>query len=241
MRPFHYLSLNCLLTLMVAAYLSSACSKAGETRLGVNTPEKERASEVPSGGEAEKASNPQTACEEQPEEQRAAYRVEGKMKQKLGSAFSYYASAREAMKNSQRHLLASVFILPVIREHQAELEKLIESFGALTDELQQIESIIKMNKFVQSWPFLETDFTKFLKGLSLSPSTQFKLGRRYYIGRGIDKDEQQAVKWCRKAAEQNHAQAQFILGMCYANGRGVEKDTQQAVVWYRKAEEQKHA
>ena len=32
------------------------------------------------------------------------------------------------------------------------------------------------------------------------------------MGRGVAKDEVEAVKWFRKAAEQNYAQAQFFLG-----------------------------
>ncbi len=67
------------------------------------------------------------------------------------------------------------------------------------------------------------------------------LGGMYAIGRGVPKDEQQAVVWYRKAAEQGNAIAQFNLGVMYANGQGVPKDEQQAVVWYRKAAEQGHA
>lgn len=52
------------------------------------------------------------------------------------------------------------------------------------------------------------------------------------------KDDQQAVAWYRKAAEQGDAHAQFILGLMYFDGRGVAKDDLQAVTWYRKAAEQ---
>ncbi len=40
----------------------------------------------------------------------------------------------------------------------------------------------------------------------------------------MTKDYVEAVKWYRKAAEQNHAVAQVNLGVCYANGNGVVKD-----------------
>ena len=55
------------------------------------------------------------------------------------------------------------------------------------------------------------------------------------------KDEAEAVKWYRKAAEQNDAEAQYNLGVCYANGQGVAKDEVEAVKWYRKAAEQNYA
>ena len=55
---------------------------------------------------------------------------------------------------------------------------------------------------------------------------------------GVAKDQAEAVKWYRKAAEQNLARAQYNLGVCYADGEGVAKDQVEAVKWYRKAAEQ---
>jgi TPR repeat protein len=54
----------------------------------------------------------------------------------------------------------------------------------------------------------------------------------------VAKDEAEAVKWYRKAAEQGNAGAQFNLGFCYAYGQGVVKNEAEAVKWYRKAAEQ---
>ena len=45
------------------------------------------------------------------------------------------------------------------------------------------------------------------------------------------KDYSEAVKWWRKAAEQNLAQAQFNLGNSYAMGQGVTKDYVEAYKW----------
>jgi uncharacterized protein len=53
----------------------------------------------------------------------------------------------------------------------------------------------------------------------------------------VSQDFAEAVKWLRKAAEQNHADAQYSLGLCYASGRGVPKDAVAAVKWLRKAAE----
>jgi S1-C subfamily serine protease len=57
----------------------------------------------------------------------------------------------------------------------------------------------------------------------------------------VAEDKVEAVKWYRKAAEQNLAAAQFKLGFCYAEGRSVAKDEVETVKWYRKAAEQNHA
>src|ERR1039457_1409854 len=55
-------------------------------------------------------------------------------------------------------------------------------------------------------------------------NSQLDLGLRYHNGEGVAKDQVEAVKWYRKAAEQNLAIAQFSLGVCYDKGEGVAKD-----------------
>ena len=81
--------------------------------------------------------------------------------------------------------------------------------------------------------------------------SEMELGRRYHKGEGVAKDPVEAVKWYRKAAEQNFAPAQYNLGLCYE--QGVAKDEREelfpvfggepieAVKWYRKAAEQNYA
>jgi TPR repeat protein len=66
-----------------------------------------------------------------------------------------------------------------------------------------------------------------------------ELGYRYARGtNGVAKDNVEAVKWFRKAAEQGNSDGQYNLGVMYQNGWGVEKDYVQAVNWFRKAAEQ---
>ena len=60
----------------------------------------------------------------------------------------------------------------------------------------------------------------------------------YDSGRGMAKDEREAVRWFRLAAEQGHAEAQSNLGASYALGQGVPWDEGEAVRWYRLAAEQ---
>jgi uncharacterized protein len=68
---------------------------------------------------------------------------------------------------------------------------------------------------------------------------QYELGRAFFSGTlSVAKDEAEAVKWFRKAAEQNVADAQYNLGVCYANGQGVTEDDAESVKWFRKAAEQ---
>ena len=55
------------------------------------------------------------------------------------------------------------------------------------------------------------------------------------MGKGVAKDEVEAVKWYRKAADQGDAQAQFNLGVCYRKGEGVAKDEIEAYAYYNLA------
>src|SRR5690606_19071002 len=70
------------------------------------------------------------------------------------------------------------------------------------------------------------------------PEAQSALGGVYDHGLGVPENDQEAVKWYRKAAEQGYAVAQAILGVMYAKGEGVPKNDQEAVKWYRKAADQ---
>jgi TPR repeat protein len=67
---------------------------------------------------------------------------------------------------------------------------------------------------------------------------QFCLGYMYVNGFGVAKNEVEAAKWFRQAAEHGDVNAQHNLGVMYGNGQGVPKDAAEAVKWYRKAAEQ---
>ena len=67
-----------------------------------------------------------------------------------------------------------------------------------------------------------------------SQAAQRQLGDMYYAGKyalQFGKDNREAVKWYRKAAEQGDAKAQERLGHMYANGEGVPQDFVQAHAW----------
>ena len=66
-------------------------------------------------------------------------------------------------------------------------------------------------------------------------AAQYNLGIMYENGRGVRKDDAEAVRWYRKAADQGHLEAQNNLGAMYEDGHGVPQDYVEAVRWYRKA------
>ena len=66
-------------------------------------------------------------------------------------------------------------------------------------------------------------------------------GYMYDTGEGVPKNDTEAVRWYRMAAEQGDATAQVNLGLMYANGRGVPQNNTEAVRWFRMAAEQRWA
>jgi len=69
---------------------------------------------------------------------------------------------------------------------------------------------------------------------------QFALGSMYENGRGVPKDDVEAVRWYRLAAEQEIASAQNNLAKMYRRGRGVPKDDVLAHMWWSLAAAQGH-
>ena len=70
---------------------------------------------------------------------------------------------------------------------------------------------------------------------------QSELGSCYFYGRGIDKDDTEAVKWLQIAAKQGQTDAQYQLGLCYLIGAGVPQDKEEAIKWYIEAGKSGHA
>lgn len=63
------------------------------------------------------------------------------------------------------------------------------------------------------------------------PSAQYRLGELYWYGKGLEKDNEQAAAWYRRAAKQGDGQAQRMLAHFYSRGYGVPKDLAEAYKW----------
>lgn len=68
---------------------------------------------------------------------------------------------------------------------------------------------------------------------------QTNLGLLYARGVGVERNLTSALKWSRKAAEQDLVAAQFNLGCLYS--KGAAKDADLALYWFKKAAESGHA
>lgn len=70
-------------------------------------------------------------------------------------------------------------------------------------------------------------------------SAQFVVGKILDYGNGgVRQNQEAAVRWYMRAAEQGYSGAQFNLGNCYELGEGVAQDKRSAAYWYRQAADQ---
>lgn len=107
-------------------------------------------------------------------------------------------------------------------------------------------SILVASTGVGAEPVEDEQYDEQYEGLRLlaeqgNEDAQFTLGTMYAYGvRGIKKDQQEAEKWLRKAAEHGSARIQLNLGSLYYDGL-LRRDYQEAMKWYRRAAEQGNA
>lgn len=62
---------------------------------------------------------------------------------------------------------------------------------------------------------------------------QYKLA----ISADVKKNEEEAFKWYKKAAENNYPPAYFMLGRRYAKGTGTKQNYSEALKWFKKSDE----
>ena len=73
-------------------------------------------------------------------------------------------------------------------------------------------------------------------------NAMFEIATAHSTGKGeIQKDQTEAVKWFKKAAEKGNAQAMYNLFVCYNNGDGMSMDGKDAFQWCLKAAEKGYA
>ena len=70
---------------------------------------------------------------------------------------------------------------------------------------------------------------------------EWTVGMLYFYGHFVPQDYVEAVRWLRKAAEQDLSGAQVWLGRMYLNGKGVLRDYVEAARWFMKSAMQNNA
>lgn len=64
---------------------------------------------------------------------------------------------------------------------------------------------------------------------------QALLGQLHAEGRGVERNEREALHWWSLAANSGHAGAANMLGRCHELGRGTPVDFERAAAWYRQS------
>lgn len=77
--------------------------------------------------------------------------------------------------------------------------------------------------------------------MSGDPGAMFEIGQRYFEGRLIAADPEEAAKWFDRAAKKGVVMAMFRLGTFHEKGVGVKKDTEAAKRYYLDAAERGNA
>ena len=70
------------------------------------------------------------------------------------------------------------------------------------------------------------------------PEGQYALGLCYLGNFGVERKEEEAIKYLTKAGEAGVAYAQYELGRYYENNKQIEDNWKKAVYWYQKADKQ---
>ena len=64
---------------------------------------------------------------------------------------------------------------------------------------------------------------------------QFRVGRCYDKGHGVEESNSKAYTWYLKSSQQGYGKAQYQLAKCYMKGKGTTKDTAKAKAWMLKS------
>ena len=70
-----------------------------------------------------------------------------------------------------------------------------------------------------------------------SAEAQYQLAFCYLDAKGTEKNPQQGIEWCRKAAEQDNPKAMYLLACSYFEGDGVAKDFLKGLEWLNKVQQ----
>ena len=122
---------------------------------------------------------------------------------------------------------------------QNEIKRKTQEAARKKSEEQRIKAEMTV-KFISAYETKQYDVAAdLMKSINTdSPEVQFDFAKMYENGWGVKKDDAQAERWYRKAAELEHVKAQNNLGVKYRTGDGVAKNYTEAMYWLRKAAEQ---
>jgi uncharacterized protein len=92
-------------------------------------------------------------------------------------------------------------------------------------DTSHVNDLLNQGRFIEAY-----DLTLPLATAGVT-NAQMILGWMYQVGKGVDRDLEQAKVWYRSALDSQSPRAEFYLGTVYWN----ESDFVEAIVWFQKA------
>ena len=64
---------------------------------------------------------------------------------------------------------------------------------------------------------------------------QYRVGRCYDKGHGVEENNGEALKWYQKSADQGYYKAEYQMARAYIKGKGVTPNEKKAKMWVKRA------
>lgn len=122
----------------------------------------------------------------------------------------------------QTIILTITMLMCVLCANAQSADRLYEQGKALYDAKKYTEAIPKLRAAAE-------------KGHA---KAQYRLGKCYAKGYGVEEDDHTAFLWFQKSAAQDYHKGQYELGRCYRKGKGVPKDNKKAFDLFTKSAKQ---
>lgn len=141
---------------------------------------------------------------------------------------------KKAFDNGALEALISLAnIKEVVQDYEEAMSLYCEAVGLGNEDAKyKIAKLYAVGKGVEK---SDTEVIRWLKQYRHTGSGFYSIGELFYDGTEIAKSYEDAIKWWKLAADENHAYAKYMLGICYENGEGVEQSYEEAAKWYKKS------
>ena len=106
---------------------------------------------------------------------------------------------------------------------------LTASAQSAEDLYKEGDALYEAKKYEQAIPKLNAAANKGYK------KAQYKLGKCYKEGYGVEKDRKKATQLFMKAAQQGYAKAEYEVAKAYLKGKGTATDEKKARLWLKRA------
>ena len=115
----------------------------------------------------------------------------------------------------------------------------LSPYAFADDKVTPAEALVQQGVIAQKEGDETLAFQSFQKAADLGDGAgEYKLGKCYFDGKGVEKDFNAAFGWFQKSANQGNAAGENALASCYQVGSGVTRDLTKAMKLYRKAADQ---